>query len=424
MSVKTVWAGLKQSTRVPCTADCAPQQKRSRPSTGSGSIYSTRGRRLLSVHEVHCCCSQFCKLSRYLSAGASIKYTGHCIVPTRTLLFQVATQSAGREVACLFLGTRKRRTLKSSWIADTAVRSRLRSRGETRPGAVSAEGKSKTQRRQDESQESFDFQPLHYLWDSFERWAWDEWCGACVSACLCVIMCVCARVSGQQQSGVMEGQHTRSYAGRGSGSGFSVWCTFIVPARVCACDECARVCVRWMCVMWHTARDVRACPVTLGISWIIRFRFAGLSVQDTNRTCPWSGLETHIRTSLSLATMVSGYSAEKTHLIIWPAPRLCLTRSTWMSQRLWKHFTHRAVLVPLMTVAGWDGTHTHNEHVFFLSFVLLTRVSRAQVWWPWMVRTGHSTMSCDIETQLLSITSKGVVSVTVVQVGSEWRSWI
>ncbi len=41
MSVKAVWAGLKQSTRVPCAVDCAPQQTKSGADSSTAVAAST-----------------------------------------------------------------------------------------------------------------------------------------------------------------------------------------------------------------------------------------------------------------------------------------------------------------------------------------------------------------------------------------------
>lgn len=82
------------------------------------------GPRLFPVPQVDCCCAESRKLSLNHTAGASRRYPQYC--PLRKILsffffWSKASQSAVREVVCVS----PKRTPKSTWIADNAVRFRL-----------------------------------------------------------------------------------------------------------------------------------------------------------------------------------------------------------------------------------------------------------------------------------------------------------
>lgn len=175
---KPLWAGLKQSTRVPCAVDCAPQQTRTGADSSTAAAAASTlltGGRLFWLPEVCCCCAV---KSRQLSLYLTRWYISENIQSIVFLFF-------------LFWGTfpffKKNRVcgvVKSVVLTPPFSRDAQKTHSQvhldslTKPsgqGAVErdgeeklAHGRQRARKRggQDASQEAFDFHPLHYLWDS------------------------------------------------------------------------------------------------------------------------------------------------------------------------------------------------------------------------------------------------------------------
>lgn len=155
------------------------------------------GQRLFPVPQVHCCCAESRKRSLNHTAGASRRYPQYC--PLRKILlffFFKSVTICGSWSRLCFPKTHSQVHLDSWQSRPVPVRGP--GPGEGRWGEVNTRKAGARKRgRQDESQEWFDFHPLHYLWDSFQRWGWDEWC-ACVRVCaFCVFMRACCGPAGQ-----------------------------------------------------------------------------------------------------------------------------------------------------------------------------------------------------------------------------------